>query len=71
MATCCRVSKPTLALFGRLAAGTVPNIMLSGPGVIKGDIIPLMTRGICLRQKRFSESDVSKLGNKPGYKITA
>lgn len=34
-----------LALFGRLAAVAVPNIMLSGPGVIKGDIIPLMTWG--------------------------
>ncbi|NRB18017.1 MAG: sodium:proton antiporter [Rhodobacteraceae bacterium] len=34
-----------LALFGRLAAVAVPNIMLNGFGVIKGDIIPLMTWG--------------------------
>jgi hypothetical protein len=71
MTTCSRVSKPTLALFGHLAAVAVPNIMLSGSGDIKGDIIPLMTWGICLLQKRFSESDVSKLRTKPGYKIAA
>ena len=34
-----------LALFGRLAAVAIPNIMLNGPGVVKGDIIPLMTWG--------------------------
>ncbi|KAE9625903.1 MULTISPECIES: cation:proton antiporter [Parasedimentitalea] len=34
-----------LALFGRLAAVAVPSVMMSGPGVIKGDIIPLMTWG--------------------------
>ncbi|TLP69369.1 sodium:proton antiporter [Parasedimentitalea maritima] len=34
-----------LALFGRLTAVAVPSVMMSGPGVIKGDIIPLMTWG--------------------------